>query len=183
AQGRFPWQSRAELDLLDAVAAGRAALAASERGAGGSLLGGNAPDPNAAPLARDLLRLGELHRQQGRTALAQECFEESTALRQRLLGDAHPDTRASRSALAALLRESGRLREARAQYELLVEHCVQDAGAEHAETLSARSGLAATLAALDEFPRALALHEQVVEACERLFGPGHIVTLDALAGQ
>lgn len=182
-QGRFPWQSRAELDLLDAVAAARAALAAGERSAGGGLLGGSAPDPNAAPLARDLLRLGELHRQQGRTALAQECFEESTALRQRLLGDAHPDTRASRSALAALLRESGRLREARAQYELLVEHCAQDAGAEHAETLSARSGLAATLAALDEFPRALALHEQVVEACERLFGPGHIVTLDALAGQ
>ena len=183
AQGRFPWQSRVELDLLDAVAAGRAALAAGERSAGGGLLGGSAPDPNAAPLARDLLRLGELHRQQGRTAMAQECFEESTALRQRLLGDAHPDTRASRSALAALLRESGRLREARAQYELLVEHCLQDAGAEHAETLSARSGLAATLAALDEFPRALALHEQVVEACERLFGPGHIVTLDALAGQ
>lgn len=181
AQGRFPWQSRAELDLLDAVAAGRAALAAGERGSG--LLGGSAPDPNAVPLARDLLRLGELHRQQGRGALAQECFEESTALRQRLLGDAHPDTRASRSALAGLLRESGRLREARVQYELLVEHCAQDAGDEHAETLAARSGLAATLAGLDEFARALALHEQVVEASERLFGPGHIVTLDALAGQ
>lgn len=181
AQGHFPWQSRAELELLDAVAAARAALAAGNRGPG--LLGGSAPDPNAAPLARDLLRLGELYRQQGRAAQAQECFEESTALRQRLLGDAHPDTRASRSALAALLRESGRLREARAQYELLVEHCTQDAGAEHAETLAARSGLAATLAGLDEFQRALALHEQVVDACERLHGPGHIVTLDALAGQ
>lgn len=181
AQGRFPWQSRAELELLDAVAASRAALAAGERGSG--LLGGSAPDPNAVPLARDLLRLGELHRQQGRAAQAQECFEESTALRQRLLGDAHPDTRASRSALAALLRDSGRLREARTQYELLVEHCAQDAGDGHAETLAARSGLAATLAGLDEFSRALALHEQVVEASEHLFGPGHIVTLDALAGQ
>jgi len=183
AQGRFPWQSRAELELLDAVAAARAALAAGERSMGGGLLGGSAPDPNAAPLARELLRLGELHRQQGRAAQAQECFEESTALRQRLLGDTHPDTRASRSALAVLLRESGRLREARAQYELLVEHCAQDAGEDHAETLAARSGLAATLAGLDEFARALALHEQVVEACERLYGPGHIVTLDALAGQ
>lgn len=183
AQGRFPWQSRAELELLDAVSAARAALAAGERSAGSGLLGGSAPDPNAAPLARELLRLGELYRQQGRAAQAQECFEESTALRQRLLGDTHPDTRASRSALAALLRDSGRLREARAQYELLVEHCTQDAGAEHAETLAARSGLAATLAGLDEFQRALALHEQVVDACERLHGPGHIVTLDALAGQ
>ncbi|MDN4058872.1 tetratricopeptide repeat protein [Massilia sp. YIM B02769] len=175
-QGRFPWQSRAELDLLDAIAASRAALAAGGQGAG--ML-----DPNAAPLARDLLRLGELQRAQGRSAQAQDSFEESTALRQRLFGDSHPDTRASRSALAALLRDSGRLRDARAQYELLLEHCLLGAGEEHAETLAARSGLAATLAQVEEFPRALALHESVVEACERLYGPGHIATLDALAGQ
>lgn len=179
--GRFPWQSRAELDLLDAIGASRAALAAG--GQGGGLLGAGTPDPNAAPLARDLLRLGELQRTQGRTAQAQESFEESTALRQRLFGDSHPDTRASRSALAALLRDSGRLRDARAQYELLLEHCLLGAGEEHAETLAARSGLAATLAQVEEFPRALALHESVVEACERLYGPGHIATLDALAGQ
>jgi len=180
-QGRFPWQSRAELDLLDAIAASRAALAAGAQGA--ALRRAGTPDPNAAPLARDLLRLGELQRSQGRSAQAQECFEESTALRQRLFGDHHPDTRASRSALAALLRDTGRLRDARVQYELLLEHCLQGAGEEHAETLAARSGLAATLAQVEEFPRALALHEAVVEACERLYGPGHIATLDALAGQ
>jgi len=179
--GRFPWQSRAELTLLDAIAASRAALAAGGQGAG--LLAPGTPDPNAAPLARDLLGLGELQRAQGRLAEAQECFEESTALRQRLFGDSHPDTRASRSALAALLREAGRLRDARSQYELLLEHCVAGAGEEHAETLAARSGLAATLAQVEEFPRALALHEAMVEACERLYGPGHIATLDALAGQ
>jgi len=180
-QGHFPWQSRAELDLLEAVAASRAALAAGGQGAG--LLGAATPDPNAAPLARELLRLGELQRAQGRAAQAQESFEESTALRQRLFGDSHPDTRASRSALAALLRDSGRLRDARVQYELLLEHCLLGAGDEHAETLAARSGLAATLAQVEEFPRALALHEAVVEACERLYGPGHIATLEALAGQ
>ena len=180
-QGRFPWQSRAELDLLDAIAASRAALAAGGQGA--VLRRAGTPDPNAAPLARDLLRLGELQRVQGRSAQAQECFEESTALRQRLFGDSHPDTRASRSALAALLRDTGRLHDARVQYELLLEHCLQGAGEGHAETLAARSGLAATLAQVEEFPRALALHEAVVEACERLYGPGHIATLDALAGQ
>lgn len=179
--GHFPWQSRTELALLDAIGASRRALAAGGQGAG--LLGASAPDPNAAPLARDLLGLGELQRAQGRTAQAQECFEESTALRQRLFGDTHPDTRASRSALASLLRETGRLRDARSQYELLLEHCVLGAGEEHAETLAARSGLAATLSQVEEFPRALALHESVVEACERLYGPGHIATLDALAGQ
>lgn len=179
--GHFPWQSRAELALLDAIGASRRALAAGGQGAG--LPGPGAPDPNAAPLARDLLGLGELQRAQGRMTQAQECFEESTALRQRLFGDTHPDTRASRSALASLLRDMGRLRDARSQYELLLEHCVLGAGEEHAETLAARSGLAATLAQVEEFPRALALHASVVEACERLYGPGHIATLDALAGQ
>ena len=212
ARGRFPWQPRAELDLLDAVAASRAALAAGAATSGrssaptstGSAAPGGRPpgaardaaraarpdatldaalDANAAPLARDLLRLGELQRAQGRTAEALACFEESSALRQRLFGDSHPDTRASRSALAALLRDAGRLRDARVQYELLLEHCLLGAGDEHAETLAARSGLAATLAQAEEFPRALALHDAVVEACERRYGTGHIATLEALAGQ
>ena len=60
----------------------------------------------SVPLAADLKRLGDLYRQQGRERQAQQCFEESTALRQRLLGDDHADTRASRASLAGLLRHS-----------------------------------------------------------------------------
>ena len=179
AGGRFPWQSRAELDLVDAIGAARAALAAGERH-------GARPldfDANGAVLARELMRLGELHRQQGRLAQAHECFFEAMLLRSRLHGDDHPDTRASRATLATILRERGRLREALQQSEALLEHCTRAAGADHPETLAAKSGLAATLARLEEFGRALALHEEVSEACERLYGPGHIATLDALAGQ
>jgi tetratricopeptide (TPR) repeat protein len=179
ATGRFPWQSRLEIDLLDAVEAARARLALGEPQ--GSAL--PAFDPNAVLLARELLRLGELYLHGGRLPAACDCFAESTALRQRLLGDDHPDTRASRAALAGLLRDSGRLREARQQYEVLLEHSLGVAGADHPETLAARSGLAATLARLDDFGAALGLHELVLEACERLYGPDHIATLDAVAGQ
>ncbi|MFL6674325.1 MAG: tetratricopeptide repeat protein [Massilia sp.] len=171
AEGYFPWQSHAEVELLGAIAAARSASA------------GGTPAALSVPLARDLAGLGELYRRQGREREAQECFEESSALRQRVLGEDHADTRASRSALAGLLRQGGKLHEAKFLYELLVDDCARLAGADHPETLAARSGLAATLAQLGEFEHALALHEQVTSACERLFGPGHIATLNSLAGQ
>ncbi|MDB5790722.1 MAG: tetratricopeptide repeat-containing protein [Massilia sp.] len=180
AAGRFPWQSRAELDLTDAVGAARTALAAGERHGARPQ---DALDANGALLARELMRLGELHHHQGRLAQAHECVSEAMLLRVRLQGDDHPDTRASRAALASVLRDGGRLREAQQQFDALLEHCMRVAGADHPETLAAKSGLASALARLEEFPRALALHEEVTEACERLYGSCHIATLDALAGQ
>ncbi|QOL47883.1 tetratricopeptide repeat protein [Massilia litorea] len=188
AAGRFPWQSRLEIELLDAVEAARARLAANERredaaGHEGHAGGHAAFDPNAVLLARELLRLGELYLHAGRLPGACDCFAESTTLRQRLLGDAHADTRASRAALAAALRDSGRLPEARQQYEALVEHCAGAAGFDDPETLAARSGLAATLARQEEFGAALGLHDAVLDACERLYGPDQIATLDAVAAQ
>ena len=181
AASRFPWQSRLEIELADAVDGARARLAQAQQQAHG-----NAPlsfDPNAVLLARELLRLGELYLQGARLHDACDCFAESTTLRQRLLGDDHPDTRASRAALAAVLRDSGRLPEARQQYDALLEHCICAAGPDHPETLAARSGLAATLARQGEFGAALSLHDLVLDTCERLYGPDHIATLDAVAGQ
>jgi len=179
AAGRFPWQSRAEIELLDTVEAARMRLAGGARQEGAP----DAFDPNGVLLARELLRLGEHHLHAGRTGSACDCFAESTTLRQHLLGDGHPDTRASRAALAAVLRDSGRLREARQQYEALLEHCTGAAGPDHPETLAARAGLAATLARLDEFGQAMQLHDAVLDACERLYGPEHIATFDAVAAQ
>jgi tetratricopeptide (TPR) repeat protein len=179
AAGCFPWQSRLEIELQDAVAAARVRLATNGRHERAPA----ACDPNGVLLARELLRLGELHLQAGRLQAACDCCTESTSLRQALLGDAHPDTRASRAALAAILRDSGRLGEARQQYEALIAHCTDAAAPDHPETLAARSGLAATLARQDEFGAALGLHDAVLDACERLYGPDHIATLDAVAAQ
>jgi tetratricopeptide (TPR) repeat protein len=171
ADGYFPWQSHAEVALLRTIAATR------------EQAGDSVTAANGVPLARDLARLGELYRGQGRERQAQACFEESLALRQRLLGEDHADTRASRSALACVLRQSDKLNDARFLYELLADDCARLAGADHPETLAARSGLAATLSQLGEFERALALHEQVIDACERMFGPGHMATLNCMAGK
>jgi tetratricopeptide (TPR) repeat protein len=171
ADGYFPWQSHAEVELLRTIATTRA-----QGGDGVTAASG-------VPLARDLARLAELYRKLGREGQAQGCFEESLALRQRLLGEDHADTRASRSALAGVLRQAGKLNDARFLYELLADDCARLAGDDHPETLAARSGLAATLSQLGESERALALHEQVIDACERLFGPGHMATLNCMAGK
>lgn len=169
--GRLPWQSRAEVELLASVEAARAAFR-----------DGIATEA-AVPLARDLAGLAHIYQRQGRDRLAQECLEESIGLRQRLLGADHAETRASRAALATLLRDSGKLHEAKFMIQTLVDDCQRMVGANHPETLAARSALAATLSQLGEFERALELHEQITQACEQHFGRGHMATLDSLAGQ
>src|SRR5471032_3671870 len=79
AGGYFPWQSSREIYLLAALNEAQNALL---------LEPGRAV---ALPLARDLGRLGELYRKDGRMAQALDCFEESLTLRLRGLGEDHVD--------------------------------------------------------------------------------------------
>ncbi|MDB5936361.1 MAG: hypothetical protein JWQ01_3705 [Massilia sp.] len=169
ADGHFPWQSHAEVGLLGNIAAARL------------LSADGISTAVSVPLAADLKRLGDLYRRQGRERQAQQCFEESTRLRERLLGEDHADTRASRASLAELLRQTGKLHEAKFLYELLAEECQRLLGGDHPETLAAQAGLATTLAQLGEFATALAMHEQINETWDRRYGPSHAMTLASLA--
>ncbi|WLI87611.1 tetratricopeptide repeat protein [Massilia sp. R2A-15] len=171
ADGHFPWQSHAEVGLLGRVGVARA------------LSADGISTAVSVPLAGDLRRLGELYRRQGRERQAQECFKESTDLRERLLGPDHADTRASRASLAGLLRQTGKLHEAKFLYELLEQDCLRLLGAGHPETLAVRGELAATLADLNDFAAALELHEELGAAWERRFGPDHAMTLASLDAQ
>lgn len=171
ADGRFPWQSHAEVALLGRIARARAqavddvSLAAT------------------VPLAADLQRLAELYCQQGRELQSRQCFEENVALRQHLLGEDHADTRASRAGLAALLLQGGKPHEAKGLYEQLAADCRRLLGADHPDTLDARAGLAASLAGLREFSAALALHDDIIDGWDRAVGPNHARFLASLAGQ
>ncbi len=171
AEGHFPWQSHAEVGLLGSIAAARL------------LSADGISTAVSVPLAADLKRLGDLYRRQGRERQAQQCYEESTRLRERLLGEDHADTRASRASLAELLRQVGKPHEARFLYELLTEECQKLLGADHPETLAAQAGLAATLALLGEFATALPLHERITETWTERCGPAHAMTLASLAAQ
>lgn len=167
---RFPWQSHTEIRLLGAIAGAR-------REAGAPAAAALQPQ-----LARDLNLLGELYRDSGREVQAEECFEESMALHQELLGPDHADTRASCANLAGLLRGAGRLDDARELYQLLARDSERLLGAQHPGTIAAQAGLAATLALLGDFDAALALHARIMQSAEGGFGADHPVTLDAYAG-
>ena len=169
--GYFPWQSSREIHLLSSIGEARHALA---EGNGRAV---------ALPLARDLSQLGELHRRENRPLQALQCFEESMTLRQRTLGEDHVDTLSSKSSLALVLRQQGRLEEAQ-----FLEECVLDTqqrlqGDEHPDTLAARANLAETLSLQGAGTEALLLQGRVLDAYLRLLGPEHLLTLSAQASR
>lgn len=168
--GYFPWQSSSEIRLLGAIADARHALEEGGR-------------PMSQPLARDLNRLGELYRREGRLRQAYACFEESLNLRQRGLGEDHPDTLASKGNLAAVLRQQGQLDEAQFLEECIVDACERELGAEHLDSLAARANLASTLALQGRTKEALAILDVVLDAYLRHLGPEHLLTLACKANR
>ncbi|MTV38010.1 KGGVGR-motif variant AAA ATPase [Duganella radicis] len=171
APGYFPWQSNREIHLLAAIEEARRALDE----------GGSMARAVPQPLARDLNQLGELYRREGKLRPALACFEESLNLRQRGLGEDHPDTLVSKANLAMVLRQQGKLEEARFLEECIVEARARQLGPEHVDTLAARSNLAQTLGQQGHLADALALQEDVIDAYMRLLGAEHLLTLSARA--
>ncbi|MBV6324462.1 tetratricopeptide repeat protein [Duganella violaceipulchra] len=169
--GYFPWQSSREIHLLASIGDARRAL---EDGGVRAL---------SQPLARDLNLLGELYRREGRLRQALACFEESMSLRQRGLGEDHPDTLASKSNLAGVLRVQGQLDEAQFLEECIVEARERLLGREHLDTLAARANLAATLAEQGRAAEALAMLDAVLDAYLRLLGSEHLLTLACKASR
>ncbi len=167
--GHRPWQSRDEIPLLNAVAQGRAAM---ERGGGRGV---------SLPLARDLARLGELYRSEGRHEQAAACLEESLALHVLILGDDHADSLDSKAALADLLFEREQFQEAQYLQEAVLEARERMLGASAPATLDASTALAATLAQQGQYPEALTLQDAVIDAHQRALGGEHLVTVESLA--
>jgi eukaryotic-like serine/threonine-protein kinase len=167
--GYFPWQSRQEIELLEAIGDVRETAAAE---------GGR-----ALAAARDLNRLGQLYGREGQHARAAGCFERSCALHGGALGAAHPDTLASQGHLARAWCQLNRLAEARALQDTILAGCRSALGDAHAATLAARTELAATLARLGECEAALAQQDRAFEAYLRRLGAEHPLTLQTLAGR
>lgn len=166
--GYFPWQSSREIGLLAAIDEARRAL---------QLEPGRAV---ALPLARDLARLGELYRKDGRPEQALEAFRQSVEIRTRILGGEHIDTLAGKSGMARLLRQLGSLGEARQLEEDVAEARERLQGAEHADTLAAKACLAQTLMRQGDYAAALALQDAVLASQVRQLGNEHPRTLSAM---
>jgi tetratricopeptide (TPR) repeat protein len=158
ADGRFPWQSHAEIKLLADIATLRG------------------DDAAAMPLARALESLGQLHHAQGRHRQALDCFQECAALREQSFGASHASTVSARTSAADMLRHLGRLNEARTQYEAL-------GGKELCAPIAVRAGLACTLALQNHLDQALELEQSIGASLEQWRGADDPATLDSLARQ
>ena len=93
------------------------------------------------------------------------------------LGPDHPSTLASRNNLAGAYRDAGRLDEAIALYEQILEDRTRILGPEHPDTLLSRNNLAYTYQDAGRLDEAIALYEQTLEDRTRILGPHHPNTL------
>ena len=93
------------------------------------------------------------------------------------LGPDHPSTLASRNNLAGAYRDAGRLDEAIALYEQILEDRTRILGPHHPSTLTSRNNLAYAYQDAGRLNDAITLYEQNLKDLEGLLGPDHPDTL------
>ena len=93
------------------------------------------------------------------------------------LGPDHPSTLASRNNLADAYRDAGRLDEAIALYEQILEDRTRILGPHHPSTLTSRNNLAYAYQDAGRLNDAITLYEQNLKDLEGLLGPDHPDTL------
>ncbi len=121
--------------------------------------------------------LAQLESKRGMYSSARTLGEQVVAARERLLGEEHPDTLASKDSLASTLRAQGDLAAARRLQEEVVTALRRLLGKEHPATLASKRELALTLYVQGDLAAARRLQEEVLAARERLLGAEHPDTL------
>ena len=121
--------------------------------------------------------LAQLDSKRGMYSSARTLGEQVVAARERLLGEEHPDTLASKDSLASTLRAQGDLAAARRLQEEVVTALRRLLGKEHPATLASKRELALTLYVQGDLAAARRLQEEVLAARERLLGAEHPDTL------
>ncbi|MEA2832012.1 MAG: hypothetical protein QOG66_214 [Methylobacteriaceae bacterium] len=136
--------------------------------------------------ARSLLNRLASYRQSalGAYEQAQQLFERSLAISNRIFGPEHPDTATSLNNLAVLLLTQHKFAEARPYLEQALAITERAFGREDQNTVTALNNLAATLQELGDLKEARKLHERALGISESFLGGEHPETgraLNALA--
>lgn len=116
---------------------------------------------------------------------AQPLYEEAVAIREKCLGDGHPDTGKSLEKLAGLLTARGEFASARPLYERALAICETALGPNHPDVARSLNNLAESLCAQGDLAGARPLFERGLAICETAFGCEHPFTatcLNNLAG-
>ena len=124
--------------------------------------------------------LGILGYHLGDIRRAKQHNEAALDLRQRILGEEHPDTLTSMNNLASTLRQKGDLQGARELQEKELEICRRILGEEHPDTLISMGNLASTLVMQGDLQGARELEEKVLQSRQRILGEEHPHTLTSM---
>ncbi|MBL9105722.1 MAG: serine/threonine protein kinase [Myxococcales bacterium] len=123
--------------------------------------------------ARFDLNLGNMYVRAGRLAQAIASLERAVELRESVLGAAHPDVAAARTALGEALRRQGRHAEAAATHEQALRDTVAAFGPDHPQVAVARNNLGVAYGWLGRRRDAVAEFEAAIAIRERALGPDH----------
>jgi tetratricopeptide (TPR) repeat protein len=143
------------------------------------------PDTDTEETAYLLNQAGMFLEYQGQVARAAGHLHRAFADRQRVLGEDHPDTLASRNNLGGAYRSAGDLGRAIPLAEQTLADCVRLLGEDHPSTLASGNNLAYAYASAGDLGRAVPLYEQALADRQRVLGEDHpdtLISRNSLAG-
>ena len=131
-------------------------------------------------LADSLNNLAGLYYAQGRYEEAEPLYKKALQLRQKLLGDRHPDVATSFNNLAALYYDQGRYEEAEPLYRQELKLRQQLFGSQHPDVATSFNNLAGLYSAQGRYDEAELLYQQALQLRQELFGDQHIDVANSL---
>jgi tetratricopeptide (TPR) repeat protein len=134
-------------------------------------------DPSRMDVGWLLDRAATYLQTRGEPRSAQPLFERAFELRQRLLGNDHPDTLTSANNLALALSELGQYERAHRLDEDTLTRRRRVLGDDHPDTLESANNLALDLRKLGEHEQARPLNEDTLARRRRVLGDDHPITL------
>ncbi|KAH7385972.1 hypothetical protein BKA66DRAFT_490292 [Pyrenochaeta sp. MPI-SDFR-AT-0127] len=108
---------------------------------------------------------------------AKSMCRSAVAVREKVLGEEHPETLTSVSYLGSVLERQGKYEEAEAMYQRALQGLEKILGAEHSDTLISVSNLGSVLERQGKYEEAEAMHQRALQGGEKVLGAEHPYTL------
>jgi tetratricopeptide (TPR) repeat protein/predicted Ser/Thr protein kinase len=134
---------------------------------------GKFPDPQQLRQARLSQNLAHIARTSEQNAEARQLLQQALEIRQRALGDDHPDLAHALANLALVAEAEGQLEEARALYERALAIIGKQLGGDHPEAASILNNLAEIHRVAGEFEQAKQVLERSLAIKQAAYGPEH----------
>lgn len=124
-------------------------------------------------LAARLMAEGERARESSDYAAARHCFEQALAIRQQVLGEAHPETAASHSNLGNITGDMGDYAAARTHHERALAIRRQSLGESHPDVATSLNNLGIVFAEQGDFGTARDFFERALAIRRKALGDAH----------